>query len=258
MPEYIYLILHKFQNSASKFVIHMAAFTDVSKAWEQKGDQNGAAYQINVVGTQNIITACQKTDKHLIHISTAYVFDGAKEGLYTEDDRPRAIEWYGQTKLEAEKLIQESEINWTILRIDQPFRSDSFAKVDIAHRIIEGLQSGNLYPQFVDHYFGPTFIDDFARVLDCVIRKKLTGLYHASAGEKWSDYDFASLIRETRSIASLPIKKGHLADYLKTMSRPYQKNTAMSCEKLKLELDFKMKTVEEAVGSLTSPPAPLP
>lgn len=238
-------VLAAFQKSDSKIVIHLAAFTDVTKAWEQTDDKNGLVWQVNVAGTQNIVKAAKLTNKHLIHISTAFVFDGDKEGFYTELDTPNPIEWYGTTKLEAEKIVQQSDINWTILRIDQPFRSDKFDRLDVAHRIIDGIKNNKLYPLFTNHYFGPTFIDDFAKVLDFFIRTQTTGLFHATTGEKWSDYDFAQLLNETHNLGS-EIKKGNLDEYLKTLNRPYQRNTAMNCDKLKNILDFEMLSVEEA------------
>lgn len=235
-----------FKNSSAKFVLHLAAFTNVNAAWEQSGDKDGLAYQVNVEGTKNIIKACQKFDKHLIHISTAYVFDGEKEGLYLEDDKLNPIEWYGQTKAEAEAAVKGSDIDWTILRIDQPFRSDIFPRVDIVHRIINSLKEGNLYPQFTDHYFGPTFIDDFAKVIDWVIRTKASGLYNATSGEMWTDFDFATLINETLELGG-EVKEGKLEDYLKTISRPYQRNTALDSSKLVRQLDFQLTPIKEAI-----------
>lgn len=238
-----------FQNSSASFVLHLAAFTNVTAAWEQSGDKDGLAYQVNVNGTKNIIKACQEFDKHLIHISTAYVFNGENEGLYKEEDKPSPIEWYGQTKALAEEAVLKSKIAWTILRIDQPFRSDIFPRIDTAHRIINSLKEGYLYPQFTDHYFGPTFIDDFAKVIDWVIRTKATGLYNATSGEKWSDYDFAKLIKETLKLDG-EVKEGKLDDYLKTISRPYQRNTALDSSKLINQLDFKLTSITEAVKKI--------
>ena len=255
----------------AKFVFHLAAFTDVTKAWQQRDDKNGLAYQVNVVGTKNIVKACKQTNKHLIHVSTAYVFNGKKEGLYLETDPTSPIEWYGQTKTWAEEAVTGSDIDWTILRIDQPFRSDNFAKLDIAHRSIVGLKNNNLPPMFINHYFGPTYIDDFAKVVDFFIRTDHTGLFHASSGEQWTDYKFASLIKKSLELKNLDdaeaklklkksgenvlaenqkltdIKQGNLSTYLKTLNRPYQQNTAMNCDKLKGILDFKMKSVQEAM-----------
>jgi len=238
-----------FADSSAKIMLHFAAYTNVTGAWEQTDDKQGLAYQVNVVGTQNIVAACQEFGIHLVHISTAYVFDGKNESLYAEQDTPNPIEWYGQTKLWAEEVVQKSQIPWTILRIDQPFRSDLFFKVDVVHQIINGLLNNSLAPQFTDHYFGPTFIDDFAKVLDWVIRTKTTGLFHASSGEKWSDYEFAKLIKQTLELSG-HIDQGKLIEYLKTINRPYQKNTALDTSKLKALLDFKLNTIEQAVASL--------
>lgn len=240
-------VLKSFQNSQAQTVIHLAAYTDVTGAWQQRGDKNGLAYQVNVIGTKNIVKACEKTYKNLIHISTSYVFNGQKTDSYVEKDQAQPIEWYGETKYLAEQIVKNSAIKWTILRIDQPFRSDPFPKKDIIHNIIDHLKNNTLYPMFDNHFFGPTYIEDFSKVIDFFIRTKTTGLFHASSGEKWNDYDFAIKIKK---ILKLPgeVKKGNLDDYLKTLNRPYQKNTAMNCNKLKNILDFKMKSITTAIN----------
>ncbi len=236
--------------SAAKFLIHFAAFTNVTAAFAQSGDKNGLCYQVNVEGTKNIAQACQKFNKHLIHISTAYVFNGEKEGLYTEQDPLSPIEWYGQTKAWAEEVVQSTPgLTWTILRIDQPFRSDPFAKLDVAWKLIEGMRAGKIYPQFTDHYFGPTYIDDFAKVLDAVIRLKLTGLYHATSGEQWTDFDFARSLAQQLHI-DYQVEAGSLAKYLETSQRPYQKNTALSVDKLKSVLDFSLTPITTAMSHI--------
>lgn len=233
-------------DSSAQFVIHMAAYTDVTGAWQQTDDKNGVCYQVNVKGTENLVKACAASGKHLIHLSTAYVFDGEKQEMYVETDRTNPIEWYGKTKALAEEVIQNSKINWTILRIDQPFRNDAFEKVDTLHRVLDGMKNNKLYPQFSDHYFGPTYINDLAKVIDYVIRQKVTGLYHASSGESWSDFEFAQFINQNFNL-NFDLKSGSLAQYLKTSNRPYQKNTALNIDKLKIGLDFDLKSIKEAI-----------
>lgn len=243
-------VLEAFSTSEAQFIVHFAAFTDVTKAWEQRDDKNGLAYRVNVVGTENVVKAAQETNKHLIHISTAYIFNGQKKEMYTETDAMSPIEWYGQTKAWAEEKVQASSTPWTILRIDQPFRPDQFPRPDTAHRIITGLQTGKLYPQFTDHFFGPTFIPDFAKVIDWVVRTQATGIFNACAGEQWTDYDFACLINEQLELGG-SVQKGNLESYLRTLSRPYQQNTALDCRKLKNVIDFEMRNVQEAVQAIT-------
>lgn len=207
-------------------LLHFAAYTNVTAAWEQTNDKNGLCYQVNVVGTNNIAQVCQENQIHLIHLSTAYVFDGEKPTPYLETDKPNPIEWYGQTKLWAEEIIQQINSKFTILRIDQPFRPDFFAKLDAAHRIIDGIKQNNLYPQFTDHKFGPTYIDSLSEIIQSVIKNKITGLYHATNNETWTDFIFASTIAKLMNYGG-EIKKGSLTDYLKTTNRPYQTNTAL-------------------------------
>ncbi len=243
-------VMSAIQSSIAEYIVHFAAFTDVTKAWEQRDDKNGVAYKVNVLGTENIVKAAEETGKHLIHISTAYVFDGNKTEMYLESDEICPIEWYGQTKAWAEEKVQASKGKWTILRIDQPFRSDQFARPDAVHRIMNGLKTGSLYPQFTNHFFGPTYINDFVKVIDWVIRTRTSGIFHATAGEMWTDYDFACLINDVMELKG-EVKMGSLDEYLKMLNRPYQRNTALDCSKLKNLLDFQMMSIKDAVAQVS-------
>ena len=240
-------VFHAIEKSSAKTIIHMAAFTDVMAAHEQQGDKNGLCYKVNVIGTENIARAAQKTGKHLIHLSTAFVFDGEKEELYLEDDVLNPIEWYGKTKALAEEAVQSMCDSWTIFRIDQPFRSDIYEKKpDTTHKLISGMKNGTLHPQFVDHWFSPTIIEDFALVLDWAVAQKPQGIYHATCGTKISDFEYATLVNETLDLGGT-IQKGSLSEYLKLINRPYQRNTAMTSEKLAQAANIRWTTLEEAV-----------
>lgn len=235
-----------FEGSTAQACVHLAAFTDVSAAWEQRGDKNGLVYKINVTGTEVLSRAAKAFDKHLILISTAYVFDGKKDTLYTEEDTPNPIEWYGQTKAYSEDVITAAEHAWSILRIDQPFRSDPFAKLDVAHKFAQKITEGTA-KLFDNHYFGPTFIDDFVRVINFMIQSKTTGIYHATSGEKWSDYDFGVALQKALKLSG-NIEKSDLVAYRKQQVRPYQTNTALNIEKLKSILPFEQKAIVDALG----------
>jgi len=139
------LLKKEFQRFPSAVaVLHLAAFTDVNRAWEQRRDKRGLCYRVNVLGTKNIAQLCQQTNKYLIHISTDFVFDGNK-GLnkpYIEKDKPNPIEWYGQTKLWAEQEVVKSGSKDVILRIAFPFKSKRAAfgfepieKLDLVRKI---------------------------------------------------------------------------------------------------------------------------
>src|SRR3979411_1610812 len=55
-----------------------------------------------VKGTHNVALAAHRAGARLVHLSTDLVFDGEREGRYSEDDDPRPVSLYGDAKLAAE------------------------------------------------------------------------------------------------------------------------------------------------------------
>ena len=84
-------------------VINCAAWTDVDGC-ESNPEK---ARQANALGPENLARASCKANAVLITISTDYVFDGEKEGFYTQRDKPSPISVYGRYKLEGERRAQE-------------------------------------------------------------------------------------------------------------------------------------------------------
>lgn len=231
-------------------VLHLAAFTDTNAAWDQKGDQSGLCYQLNVVGTENIVNLCQKYGKYLIHISTDYVFNGNKVGPYTEDDATSAIEWYGETKAMAEKVVTDASINASIVRLAFPYRAKFDAKVDIVRKIKGKIENGDTLNLFDDQITTPTFIDDIANGLRIIFEKKPTGIYHLVGSSSQSPYAMAKMIAQVFDLDDSKIMATKLADYLKTEgARPFAPNAALSNDKIKA-LGITMKTLREGLEEM--------
>jgi len=237
----------KIANSKAKTFIHLAAFTDVNAAWQERNNKNGLCYQINVLGSANIAKLCQKYHKFLVHFSTDFVFDGKKITPYAEKDKPNPIEWYGQTKFLAEKEIENSGCEFCIVRIAFPFRENFADKTDLVRKMIESFKNKNLYPMFFDQKITPTFIDDIAAGIKIILNKKPEGIYHLVGSTFLSPYELAKKIAKLVNFDSSLIKKTSLFNYLKDHpeSRPYHKNLALSNEKAKKQLGIEMKTIDE-------------
>jgi len=237
-----------FEETGSKIIIHLAAFTNVTAAHEQVNDKSGSCYQVNVIGTKTIAEAAAKHEAHIIHISTDYVFDGIKLEPYTEEDSPHPIEWYGQTKLWAEEEVKKAGASHTILRLAFPYQAKP-SRPDFLGKIRENLSNNTLPPAFADHYLTPTFVDDAALTFDYCINQRPTGLYHM-VGSTWAtDYEIAGLVKQ---IFELPgeVKPGSLTEYLKSNPRPYQKTMKVSNQKLVREFGIKMTTLEEGLTAV--------
>jgi dTDP-4-dehydrorhamnose reductase len=78
-----------------------AAMTAVD-ACETNPDQ---AYAINATAPGLIAGICAEKKAHMTHFSTDFVFDGAKQGAYTEGDEARPLGIYGDSKLQGEQAV---------------------------------------------------------------------------------------------------------------------------------------------------------
>ena len=99
------------ENNEIDFLINCAAFTDVKNS-ERKKD---LAELVNHISVENIAKSCNKKKIGLIQISTDYVFDGKKSSIYNEQDKTNPINFYGHTKLKAEKKILKYNLPKSII-----------------------------------------------------------------------------------------------------------------------------------------------
>jgi dTDP-4-dehydrorhamnose reductase len=86
---------------AGDVVVNCAAFTKVDAA---EADED-RAHAVNTLGPENIAHACARAGANLIHISTDYVFSGAKRRPYEIDDETGPLSVYGRTKLAGELAV---------------------------------------------------------------------------------------------------------------------------------------------------------
>lgn len=220
------------KGSAAPVVVNFAAFTDVGKAEEDKGNRDGLAYRLNVESVKDLSAACKKDDKYFIQISTEYVFDGKKaEGLYTEEDTPSPINWYGQTKFLGEQAALESGCECLIARISMPYRARFDPKKDIARRFLEMLQKGQEIHGCTDAVNTVTLIDDIAYGLGALLKKRPTGIIHLAAVDSISPYNFACLIAEKFNLDQKLVKPVTLEEYSKNSPVSLLKNSGLSSAK---------------------------
>jgi dTDP-4-dehydrorhamnose reductase len=93
-------------------IVNAAAYTAVDKA-ESEPD---LAMAVNGVAPGVMAEEARRLNAAIIHYSTDYVFDGAKERPYVEDDAPNPLNVYGRTKLAGEQAIQATGAPHLILR----------------------------------------------------------------------------------------------------------------------------------------------
>jgi len=93
-------------------VVNAAAYTAVDAAETDRE----MAFAVNGDGPAALAEACGETGASLIHLSTDYVFDGTKQGAYTEDDPINPVSVYGASKAAGEHLVRDRLAHHVILR----------------------------------------------------------------------------------------------------------------------------------------------
>jgi dTDP-4-dehydrorhamnose reductase len=96
--ENAYEVDHIVKTVRPKVIVNAAAYTAVDRA-EEEAEQ---AFSVNRDGAEHLACVAEHKRVPLIHVSTDYVFDGAKQTPYVEDDSTAPLNVYGRSKLEGE------------------------------------------------------------------------------------------------------------------------------------------------------------
>lgn len=168
-------------------IIHCAAYTAVDKA---ESDRK-ACWNVNVQGTKHLAQAAKEFGAKFMFISTDYVFDGSGETPFLESDTPDPVGYYGLTKYEGEKIVQEVNDDSFIVRISWVFGINGNNFVKTMLRLAESRNQLNVV---ADQYGSPTYTVDLAILLLDMIETEKYGIYHASNEGFCSWADFSSEI----------------------------------------------------------------
>ena len=146
------------QTQKPDILINAAAYTAVDKAESEPK----LAYALNRDGAANLAQACADNNIPLMHISTDYVFDGKKEGAYTETDTPNPQCVYGKSKLEGDQAIESILEQYLILRVSWVFGANGNNFVKTMLRLGK---ERDIIKVVADQRGGPTWAGDIAATL---------------------------------------------------------------------------------------------
>ena len=215
-------------NSNCEAIVHCAAYTQVDKAEDEKD----LCIKINATATKHIAKCAKILDIPMIYISTDYVFDGTKDGKYTENDETNPINIYGESKLAGEKYVQEILDKYYIVRTSWVFNINGKNFIETMLR----LSKANNQLSIVNDQIGsPTYTKDLSRLLVDMIETNKYGLYHATNEGYCSWYEFADTIFKLANIY-IDIKAINSNEYASRAKRPL--NSKLSKDKL-IEFGFK-------------------
>ncbi|MBC7798050.1 MAG: dTDP-4-dehydrorhamnose reductase, partial [Pyrinomonadaceae bacterium] len=203
-------------------IINCAAWTDVDGC-ELNPEKN---YSINAFGVENLASACKKVGANFVTISTDYVFDGAKNGFYTQRDDVNPTSIYGQAKLEGERLAMKSLARAIVVRSGWIFGTNGR---NFLSKMPELLAAGKTIKAISDAHGTPTFAPDLAKRLRELAEADLPAIYHVvNAGEGTTYELFARTIADKLPNAEQSQIEAVSGSTLKRPA-PRPDNSKMSC-----------------------------
>ncbi len=162
-------------------VVHPAAWTAVD-ACEGDADK---AFLVNAMGTRHVADGARRVGAPVFYVSTDYVFDGTKDGAYTEWDPtcPRSV--YGASKLAGERELDPGS---TVIRTSWVCGAHGGNMV----KTILRLSAEHDTLSFVDDQHGhPTFADDLASMIVRLVAERRPGTFHVTNQGAVSWFEFA-------------------------------------------------------------------
>jgi dTDP-4-dehydrorhamnose reductase len=171
-------------------IINPAAYTKV----DQAEDEPELAFQINRDAPKVMAEKAREYDIPIIHFSTDYVFDGQKEGAYTEEDLPNPLGVYGKSKFAGEEAIRDIDGQYYIFRTSWVYSSKG---QNFYLNIQRKIQEQDELKVVNDQFGVPTSALFIAQQIKKMIHKLLNenkGIYHLVPNGIATWFDFAIAI----------------------------------------------------------------
>jgi dTDP-4-dehydrorhamnose reductase len=165
-------------------LVNAAAYTNVERA----EDDAAGAYRVNEDGALLLADAARDAGLGFVHVSTDFVFDGAKKGAYVETDATNPLSVYGASKLAGERAVTEAYPEALIVRTAWVYgpAGDNFPV-----KILRAARSGGPVRVVTDEVGSPTYTMDLATGLLALVDAGASGLYHLAGAGSCTRYELA-------------------------------------------------------------------
>jgi len=208
-------------------IINCAAITNVDFCETNRS----ICRSVNSEAVNNIIKYSNKNTK-IIQISTDYVYDG-NNGPYTETDSTHPLNFYGQTKLEAENILIGSNRKYLILRLNGLYTFDLEFNNFIVW-IYKELKQKNQLKIVNDQISNPTYIELLGNILIKLMIMNAEGIINYGSNNYISRYDFALEFCDILGFSSKLIKPVTTDSLSQIAKRPL--HTGLKTNKIEQQL----------------------
>ena len=225
-------------------IIHTAAITQADEC-----EQNPIhCWNTNVTATRFLLGAAEITGAAFIYISTDFIFDGIA-GPYLESDLPGPVNYYGSSKLGAEKSVMEAKLPWCIIRTVLVYGNILVGnRSNMVSWVQNNLSQGKPIQVVSDQWRTPTYVEDLAKGILLAIENKAKGIYHISGEELLTPYDMAMATAAYLALDKKLIEKVTASIFVQAAKRPAK--TGFIIEKAKNDLGFRPLSFKEGLEKM--------
>lgn len=225
-------------------IIHTAALTLPDVCEQDKT----TAYLQNVGVVENLVELCKIAGTFLVHLSTDFIFDGRK-GLYNETDEPSPVNYYGFTKLVAEKKVLESGISAAIVRTCLVYGQNPYmSRGNIVTWVKNNLEQKKAIKVVADQFRTPTLVDDLAWACWQIALQKADGIWHVSGNEYLSPYEMAQKVASFYFLDNQLISPTNEKEFVEIAKRPLK--TGFDISKAQTLLGFQPTNFLEGLSKM--------
>jgi dTDP-4-dehydrorhamnose reductase len=225
-------------------VVNTAAMTQVDDCEVERE----ACWKANVTAVEHLVRACAALHIHLVHVSTDFIFDGT-HGPLDENAIPAPINYYGESKLAAEKVIQSSDISWAILRTVLVFGiTNDMSRSNIVLWVKKSLEQKKSIQVVNDQWRTPTLAEDLAQGCYLAAKKRARGIYNISGKDFLSPYDIAIRTADFFKLDKSLIKATDSKQFVQPAKRPL--TTGFLIDKARKDLGYEPHAFEEGLEML--------
>lgn len=204
------------------------------------------AQAVNVEAVRNLIECCNVTESRLIHLSTDFVFDGKNHYLYTEDDQPSPVNYYGQTKWLGEQAVASEGQDYAIARVVLVYGQALPGQHGNIIQLVRNKLSNNEPIRVVaDQWRTPTWVGDVVKGVEQLISYPGNGIYHICGDECLSIAEIAYRVADFFRLDSSLILPVTTADLNEAVRRPTF--SGLSNWKARRNFQFQAHSLEEGL-----------
>ena len=222
-------------------VIHTAAMTNADECELHQA----ACWQHNATAVENLVAACATHAIHLTHLSTDFVFSG-EAGPLAEDAVPAPVNFYGESKLAAERAVQASPGRWAIARTVLVYGvAHDYGRTNLVLWVRDSLRAGKPIKVVADQWRTPTLAEDLAEGCWLLAKHSAQGVYHLSGDEFLTPHALALRVAAHFGLDATLIEKVDASTFTQPARRPAR--TGFLIDKARRELGYQPHALAEGI-----------